>query len=66
MLPLVRQLVEGTPEEMAKYIHWGATTQDIQDDASMLQIKRGVALVKRELETLKRVLKGLATTHRDT
>ena len=66
VLPLVRQLVEGTPDEMAKYIHWGATTQDIQDDASMLQIKRGVALVKRELETLKGVLKDLATSHRDT
>ncbi|CAG8294557.1 unnamed protein product [Penicillium salamii] len=66
VLPLVLQLVEGTPEETAKYIHWGATTQDIQDDASMLQIKRGVALVRRELETLKGVLKGLAATHRDT
>ncbi|CAI7606688.1 unnamed protein product [Penicillium discolor] len=66
VLPLVRQLVEGTPDEMAKYIHWGATTQDIQDDASMLQIKRGVILVKRELEILKGVLKGLAVTHRDT
>lgn len=66
VLPLVRQLVEGTPDEMAKYIHWGATTQDIQDDASMLQIKRGVILVKRELEVLKGVLKGLAVTHRDT
>lgn len=51
---------------MAKYIHWGATTQDIQDDASMLQIKRGVILVKRELEILKGVLRGLAVTHRDT
>lgn len=66
VLPLVRQLVESTPDEMAKYVHWGATTQDIQDDASMLQIKRGVALVKRELETLKGVLKDLATRHRDT
>jgi adenylosuccinate lyase len=59
-------LVEGTPDEMAKYIHWGATTQDIQDDASMLQIKRGISLVKRELVSLKGVLKGLAATHRDT
>lgn len=51
---------------MAKYIHWGATTQDIQDDASMLQIKRGLVLVKKELETLKGVLRGLASTHRET
>lgn len=36
------------------------------DGASMLQIKRGLVLVKRELQTLKSVLTGLASTHRDT
>ena len=29
VLPLVRQLVEHASGEMGKYIHWGATTQDI-------------------------------------
>ena len=29
VLPLVRQLVEQVPEDVGKYIHWGATTQDI-------------------------------------
>ncbi|KAJ5183045.1 hypothetical protein N7492_000661 [Penicillium capsulatum] len=66
ILPLVSQLAAGTPGESAKYIHWGATTQDIMDDASMLQIKRGLVLVERELQTLNRILSGLATTHRDT
>jgi adenylosuccinate lyase len=46
VFPLVQQLVEQTPEHLAKYIHWGATAQDIMDDASMLQIKRGLALVE--------------------
>lgn len=62
----MKQLVEGTPGEMAKYIHWGATTQDIMDDASMLQMKRGLKLVGRELQTLVGVLKGLAEKYRDT
>ncbi|KAJ5092844.1 Fumarate lyase [Penicillium angulare] len=66
VLPLVCQLVERTPNETSKFIHWGATTQDIMDNASMLQIKRGLILVERELQTLKKVLTGLATTHRDT
>lgn len=66
VLPLVWQLVEGTADEMAKYIHWGATTQDIQDNVSMLQITQGLVLVKRELENMKEVLKGPASTHRDT
>ncbi|KAL2819296.1 L-Aspartase-like protein [Aspergillus cavernicola] len=66
VLPLVKQLVEGTPGEMAKYIHWGATTQDIMDDASVLQMKRGLQLVRRELQTLAEILKGLAEKYRDT
>lgn len=36
------------------------------DDASMLQIKRGLVLVQRELESLRGTLTTLATTHRDT
>ncbi|KAL3466996.1 L-Aspartase-like protein [Aspergillus heterothallicus] len=66
VLPLVKQLVEGTPGEMSKYIHWGATTQDIMDDASVLQIKRGLQLVRRELQTLAEILQRLAEKYRDT
>ena len=67
VLPLVRQLVEAMPDpEIAKYVHWGATTQDIMDDASMLQIKAGLALVKKELEELKAILSRLADLQRDT
>ena len=60
------QLVEQTPEDMAKYIHWGATTQDIMDDASILQIREGLTLIKRELQTLVGVLRKLAKEYRDT
>ncbi|KAL3443300.1 L-Aspartase-like protein [Aspergillus insuetus] len=66
VLPLVKQLVDGTPGEMSKYIHWGATTQDIMDDASVLQMKRGLQLVRRELQTLASTLQGLAQKYRDT
>ncbi|KAL2843036.1 L-Aspartase-like protein [Aspergillus pseudodeflectus] len=66
VLPLVKQLVNGTPGEMSKYIHWGATTQDIMDDASVLQMKCGLQLVRRELQTLAGTLQGLAQKYRDT
>jgi adenylosuccinate lyase len=66
VLPLVRQLVEQTTPEHAKYIHWGATTQDIMDDASILQIREGLKVIRRELETLKGVLAKLAEKYRDT
>ncbi|KAK3200097.1 hypothetical protein Dsin_023512 [Dipteronia sinensis] len=39
-------------DDAAKYIHWGATTQDIMDDASMIQIKKGLQIVKRYLDEL--------------
>lgn len=51
---------------MAKYIHWGATTQDIMDDASMLQMKMGLRTVRRYLEELVSVLRQLSVTHKDT
>jgi adenylosuccinate lyase len=52
--------------EKCPSIHWGATTQDIMDDASVLQMKRGLQLVRRELQTLASTLQGLAQKYRDT
>ncbi|KAI1084724.1 adenylosuccinate lyase [Whalleya microplaca] len=66
VLPLVEQLVSGTAPEVAKYIHWGATTQDIMDNASMLQIRQGLQVVKRELNDLISLLRGLSQQYRDT
>ncbi|KAI0430772.1 adenylosuccinate lyase [Xylaria sp. FL1042] len=66
VLPLVEQLVKQVPQEMAKYIHWGATTQDIMDDASILQIRSGLRIVKRELEKLVSTLQSLSSRYRDT
>jgi 3-carboxy-cis,cis-muconate cycloisomerase len=66
VLPLVRQLSENVPSELAKYIHWGATTQDIMDDASVLQIQRGLRIIRRELDTLVEALNALTKEYRDT
>lgn len=66
MLPLVRQLTEMVDEEHARYIHWGATTQDVMDTASILQIRSGLVLVRRLLVELIDTLKKLSVEHRDT
>ncbi|KAI1308931.1 adenylosuccinate lyase [Xylaria venustula] len=66
VLPLVEQLVDKVPREIAKYIHWGATTQDIMDDASILQMRSGLQIVKRELEKLMTTLQVLSSQYRDT
>lgn len=59
-------MVESTPPEAGKYVHWGATTQDIMDNASMLQIRQGLRIVRRELEDLVSVLTMLAEKYRNT
>ncbi|EXJ67535.1 3-carboxy-cis,cis-muconate cycloisomerase [Cladophialophora psammophila CBS 110553] len=66
VLPLVRQLVEHASGEMGKYIHWGATTQDIMDTASMLQMRNGLQIIKRHLQELENILRTLSKKYRDT
>lgn len=66
VLPLVTQLVSQLDPDVARFVHWGATTQDIMDCASQLQMRRGLQLVRAELQDLVTILSSLATTHRDT
>ncbi|KJX92599.1 3-carboxy-cis,cis-muconate cycloisomerase like protein [Zymoseptoria brevis] len=69
ILPLVRQLAAQCGEgedEAGRYVHWGATTQDIQDTASMLQIRAGLDLVETHLVALCKTLGKLAEKYRDT
>ena len=52
--------------EAGRYVHWGATTQDIMDTATVLQIRDGLALVEADLAALDASLAALAGKHRDT
>ncbi|HWD56746.1 MAG TPA: adenylosuccinate lyase family protein [Stellaceae bacterium] len=65
ILPLVRQLGDRVGEA-GRYLHWGATTQDIMDSAAVLQIRDGLALVEADLTALRGHLAALARKHRDT
>src|SRR5580700_5202730 len=65
ILPLVRQLAERAGDA-GRWLHWGATTQDIMDSAAVLQIRDGLALIEAELETLRGHLAALAKKYRDT
>jgi 3-carboxy-cis,cis-muconate cycloisomerase len=64
ILPLVRQLADRAGEA-GRWLHWGATTQDIMDSAVVLQIRDGLALIETELTTLRGHLAALAKKHRD-
>jgi 3-carboxy-cis,cis-muconate cycloisomerase len=65
ILPLVRQLAEWAGDS-GRYIHWGATTQDIMDTAVVLQIRAGLALLEDDLTTIRSHLAELARRYRDT
>ncbi|MEZ5852537.1 MAG: 3-carboxy-cis,cis-muconate cycloisomerase [Hyphomicrobiaceae bacterium] len=52
--------------EAGRFVHWGATTQDIMDSATVLQVRDALALVDADLEALDRTLTALAARYRDT
>jgi len=65
ILGLVRQLSQKLGEA-GRYVHWGATTQDIMDTGTVLQIRAALAIVERDLAAVSAALAGLAQKYRDT
>jgi 3-carboxy-cis,cis-muconate cycloisomerase len=65
ILPLVRQLAKMCGEA-GRYVHWGATTQDIMDTAVVLQVRDALALIESELDALRAILVRLARRYRGT
>jgi 3-carboxy-cis,cis-muconate cycloisomerase len=47
-------------------VHWGATTQDVTDTATVLQIKEALALIETEIGAISDALATLAKKYRDT
>lgn len=64
ILPLVRQLAEFSGEG-GRWVHWGATTQDIMDTAAVLQIRSGLDLVAADLGAIEGHLAALARRYRE-
>jgi len=52
--------------EAGRYLHWGATTQDIMDTATVLQLREALALLDADLAALEAALATLAAKYRDT
>jgi 3-carboxy-cis,cis-muconate cycloisomerase len=65
ILPLVRHLAERAGDA-GRWLHWGATTQDIMDTAAVLQIRDGLALIEADLDAMRGHLAALARKYRDT
>jgi len=66
-IPLVKALtaeVAARSRPAAKYVHWGATSQDIIDTGLVLQMRAGFGLLLADLARLDRVVAALARRHR--
>lgn len=65
-VPVLRQFEALCGEPAAGYIHWGATTQNIFDTATALQMRRTHALIAAALDRAATALAGLAIRHAET
>jgi len=65
ILPLVHQMAQQCGEA-GRYVHWGATTQDIMDSALVLQLRAGLAIIEQDIAALRGILADLSQRHRDT
>ena len=66
IIAVVNQINAACRDKLGEYCHWGATTQDITDTATVLQIRESLALVEQDLAAISAALASLAKKYRDT
>src|SRR5271156_1102685 len=68
-IPLVKALtteVASTDNEAARYVHWGATSQDVIDTATMLTLCAGIDALLSDIDRAVTGFARLAQKHRNT
>jgi 3-carboxy-cis,cis-muconate cycloisomerase len=68
-IPLVKALTSAVAKsdtEAARYVHWGATSQDVIDTAVMLTLRAGIDVLLADLERAVAGFAALARKHRNT
>jgi 3-carboxy-cis,cis-muconate cycloisomerase len=66
ILGVVQQIVAFCDKGLGEWCHWGATTQDITDTATVMQIRAALDLVEQDMERIAAALAQLSLRHRDT
>jgi 3-carboxy-cis,cis-muconate cycloisomerase len=66
VLPVVQQLVALCRDGLGEWCHWGATTQDITDTATVMQMREALILIERHIDGIAGALAALARKYRDT
>jgi 3-carboxy-cis,cis-muconate cycloisomerase len=65
-IPLAKALTARVGGEAGRFVHWGATSQDVIDTALVLQMRDGIDVLLRGLLALGADCAALAERHRDT
>jgi adenylosuccinate lyase/3-carboxy-cis,cis-muconate cycloisomerase len=65
LVPLIRALVSRCGDA-GRYVHWGATTQDVMDTGAVLQIRAALVPVQRDLGRAAAAAADLARRHAAT
>ncbi len=66
ILGVVQQIVALCDKGLGEWCHWGATTQDITDTATVMQIRAALELVEQDMEKIAAALADLSRRYRDT
>lgn len=68
-IPMVKRLtalVGAADGEAARFVHWGATSQDAMDTGLVLQLRAAIGVIEADLDRLTGTLADLARRHRLT
>jgi 3-carboxy-cis,cis-muconate cycloisomerase len=68
-IPLVKKLTElvaKLSKDAARFVHWGATSQDVMDTGLVLQLRRALEVVDQDLARLISTLASLTEKYRAT
>jgi 3-carboxy-cis,cis-muconate cycloisomerase len=66
MVSALTALVESKDRDAARFVHWGATSQDAMDTGLVLQLRRALELIDAGMANLSDALAGLAARHKRT
>lgn len=65
VVPFLKQLSD-VCGPAGEYLHWGSTTRDITDTATILQVREALRILDLDIKVVKSALINLVRVHRDT
>ena len=65
VVPLTKELARLAGPDAGRYVHWGATTQDVLDTATVLQLRDALPALEDDLVAVIAALAERAERHRD-